>query len=326
MHISSRTSPTIPEDHVTSSSNARSRESSPGKGQISQRSRPGRASVNLSLKFPVECVDEEGGTFGIDRLSSPGGSSKVTSPALDAHDRRASPAAESNTFLTDLATQERRVLELKEELQRAEQGLDLLKRHWARHEAMKKRNELRKNEGLRPLVASPTNTMLNSITEPSVKEKEQPRQNRMPNGRRHSQRIFSGSQHTRALSLLSSASSFASGTSTGRSTGPTSPVDMPEPYKQPSRSPSLPIDNVTRSSSIVSMPPPSRPSLRPPKDAMLETGKLIVGELREGLWTFIEDLRQVAVGDDAAPVQSYRPSPYVEAKQTSAALQPQHEV
>ena len=55
---------------------------------------------------------------------------------------------DSNTFLTALASQERRVLELKEELQKAETDLEKLKRQWTTHEAAKKRNELRQIEPL----------------------------------------------------------------------------------------------------------------------------------------------------------------------------------
>ena len=53
---------------------------------------------------------------------------------------------DSNTFLTALASQERRVLELKEELQKAETDLEKLKRQWTTHEAARKRNELRQLE------------------------------------------------------------------------------------------------------------------------------------------------------------------------------------
>lgn len=55
---------------------------------------------------------------------------------------------DSNTFLTALASQERRVLELKEELHKAETELEKLKRQWTTHEAARKRNELRQLEPL----------------------------------------------------------------------------------------------------------------------------------------------------------------------------------
>jgi hypothetical protein len=41
------------------------------------------------------------------------------------------------------------------------------------------------------------------------------------------------------------------------------------------------------------------------KEDLMNTGKQLVGDLREGLWTFIEDLRQATVGDEA--VNAARP-------------------
>ena len=35
-----------------------------------------------------------------------------------------------------------------------------------------------------------------------------------------------------------------------------------------------------------------------PREAIVETGKQLIGDLREGLWTFFEDLRQATVGED----------------------------
>jgi septal ring factor EnvC (AmiA/AmiB activator) len=58
---------------------------------------------------------------------------------------------DSNGFLVALAGQERRVLELKEELQKAEDELKRLKKQWAHHEAHKKKAEIRHVEQLQPL-------------------------------------------------------------------------------------------------------------------------------------------------------------------------------
>ena len=52
------------------------------------------------------------------------------------------PSGQTDTnFLTAIAAQERRVLELKEDLVRAEADLRKLKVQWAQHEAQKKRND-----------------------------------------------------------------------------------------------------------------------------------------------------------------------------------------
>ena len=58
-------------------------------------------------------------------------------------------------FWTALAAQEKKVLELKEELNKVESDLEQLKKQWAIHEASKKKEEMRHVEKLRP-IGSPT--------------------------------------------------------------------------------------------------------------------------------------------------------------------------
>ena len=55
----------------------------------------------------------------------------------------AASTTNSSGFLTSLAAQERRLLELREELQRAELELSHLKTQWAQYEAGRMRSELR---------------------------------------------------------------------------------------------------------------------------------------------------------------------------------------
>ena len=60
-----------------------------------------------------------------------------------------------SAFLTALAAHERRVLELREELAKAEQELRRLKQTWAAHEAHKKRHDARKVHKMQPLAHDP---------------------------------------------------------------------------------------------------------------------------------------------------------------------------
>ncbi|KAI4242909.1 MAG: hypothetical protein L6R40_003782 [Gallowayella cf. fulva] len=186
--------------------------------------------------------------------------------------RKISVAGDSNSFLTALAAQERRVLELREELQKAEDDLSRFKKQWATHEAIKKRNELRHQEQLQKLEPasraschgdpkwasgrwsekSPNRPFagVNGAHERAREASE--RSANCRNSRRQTQRkIFAGSRHTRALSLLSKGGTTAGGQ---------------------------------------------------PKEVFLETGKQFVGDLREGLWTFFEDLRQATVGEEASSI------------------------
>ena len=81
-------------------------------------------------------------------------STPVTSTREQSPERKPLHFGDSNAFLTALAAQERRVLELKEELQKAEVELHNLKRRWASQEAAKKKNELLQLEQLQPLKSS----------------------------------------------------------------------------------------------------------------------------------------------------------------------------
>ena len=213
---------------------------------------------------------------------------------------------ESNTFLTALAAQERRVLELKEELEKAEGELEKLKKQWAAHEATKKRNELRHLEQLQPLntsLAGPSASA--SHDEESVRiNKELDRRKRTSSSVRSSQRtVFSGSRHTRTLSLLSprdsTATSHSSLQGNGHTRHPLETVnDVAVPFTIHELSSSTDGSSVSTSS-----------YKGPPRDMILETGKQLVGDFRQGLWTFFEDLKQVTVGDEAAGTLNPRAQP-----------------
>ena len=119
-------------------------------------------------------------------------------------EKKALYPGESDNFLTALATQERRVLELKEELQKAEIDLRKLKKQWAAHEAKKKRNEARNLEQLQPLKTSLSESAANHDESPVLASRELDRRKTLSSSMRSSQRkVFSGSRHTRTLSLLS---------------------------------------------------------------------------------------------------------------------------
>lgn len=231
--------------------------------------------------------------------------------------RKISVAGDSNSFLTALAAQERRVLELREELQKAEDDLSRFKKQWATHEAIKKRNELRHQEQLQKLEPasraschgdpkwasgrwsekSPNRPFagVNGAHERAREASE--RSANCRNSRRQTQRkIFAGSRHTRALSLLSK----------GGTTGNTLSQVSPQPNSQasqfhhtatslkrshPSNTKPLPDTSVTHDTAGGQ-----------PKEVFLETGKQFVGDLREGLWTFFEDLRQATVGEEASSI------------------------
>ncbi|KAL9035500.1 MAG: hypothetical protein Q9214_006553 [Letrouitia sp. 1 TL-2023] len=209
-------------------------------------------------------------------------------------------SGDSSASLTAIATQERRVFELKDELQKAENELQRLKKQWALQQATRKRNETRHSEPLQPLrtddfqtlkekeVESNHDSTFSSKTTSSSPTKEEECQ--LPHHRRNSQhtmrppyrRVFSGSRNTRALSLLSPETSSVRSSFSDHVERPHGPVDQPGEHF-PTKSPA---DSQHAAKGVS-------------KEPFLETGKQLVDEFRDGLRTLFEDLRQVTVGAEA---------------------------
>ncbi|KAK2790033.1 hypothetical protein FQN53_000688 [Emmonsiellopsis sp. PD_33] len=257
---------------------------------------------------------------------SPSRSSTSTPALYDAND-------DSYGFLTALAAQERKVLELREELQKAEAELVTLKRQWAMVEKDRKRNEIFHHaEPLKPLRHLDESTPDDS---PQTDQPAVPSHARASREleRRHSYRnsqssspgdppstatstkgrtVFQGSRHTRTLSLLS----------------PGMNADFKPSFPQPSdvtgrgqrgssRSPMHPrsatLPSADRTESITAGESTARATAEqkaqwrktlPPipqdvtTDALMKTGRQMASDFREGLWTFIEDIRQATVGEE----------------------------
>ena len=228
--------------------------------------------------------------------------------------KRASIIGDSSSFLTALAAQERRVLELREELLKAEDDLSRLKKQWATHETIKKRNEFRHREQLQKLEPATRSSYVecrtrndgpapsNSYDRPSAEIERggqyehmdgEQKASRLNNTRQTQRRVFSGSRHTRALSLLSRVGT----------TSDTSNLIFQKPNSQTPHL-SQTINPLRRSQTLNTRQPhePATAQHAPngqSKEVFIETGRQLVGDLREGLWTFFEDLRQATVGEEA---------------------------
>ncbi|KAF2647823.1 hypothetical protein K491DRAFT_613960 [Lophiostoma macrostomum CBS 122681] len=263
----------------------------------------------LSLQFPIQPAAGSNSP-GISPRSRPqswvGGPSPLASPDVVA------PSPTEGNLLAVLAAQERYVLELKEELTKAEQDLKTLKKHWATHESVKQRNDLRKVTQLQPLNTSlanhrPDNDDADGST--MWMQKEMERRKALLNGTKTSQRkVFSGSRHLRTLSLLSPDKSY-----TPSFPQPPDIRDpMEEPNKQPpslirhSTSPDIAnqIANTVSANEIANTVRDDRydlgglPNIQ--REALLRTGKQMATDFKDGLLTFIEDIRQATVGEEAA--------------------------
>lgn len=292
------------------------------------------------------------------------------------------PLSGSSRFLTSLAAQERRVLELREDLEKAEADLWHQKKQWARYEASRKRDAMRQLEPLQSLQSphsstspvgnltfqsAPTTTgssfsptfLLSPSTTPSAgfpdsmekfratdatwkNSSESGRHQPYPHHLRHThpnqpvvrkstQRVFSGSRHTRALSLLSpEATRSTSPPQSTHSEPALSPmVTTTEAHSE--RQFPLPKDVHAAGSSaklrfsktyrqIAQNKAGSTPQLsispsEQARDATVTGGKRVAADFREGLWTFFEDIRQATVSEEGISAsetqtsRSRRPEP-----------------
>jgi hypothetical protein len=240
--------------------------------------------------------------------------SRDTAPTPDNALIEASVPSDGN-FLHAVAASERKVLELREELQRAEADLDKLKRQWARHEAQKKREESRRSTKMQPIQTNlPAADREDDADGSSAwMQHEMERRKALLNGSRTSNRtVLPGQRHTRTLSLLSPA----------RDPPVVSPAaaSRPPPRKDSLKNGSREsIDGVVQAARAMPLNRAStisdfgdsadkaqQASLNLnlmehniDQEALLRTGKQMAATFKDGLWTFWEDLRQATVGEDA---------------------------
>jgi len=302
------------------------------RSSLPPRSRPGsRHTKRLTLNFPINIPLDQSPSATDPSVASPGSMTPVTQSST-----RPSPATplgapiplevddDGIDFLRAIASQERRVMELREELHRAETDLSTLKKQWAQSEKSRKRTEISLHaEPMLPL-RSPDHSgpegssshrreqSMSSVGSSSVSQgrisRESDRRSIIRPGpakgttvSANGRRVFQGS-HTRALSLLSPV------TAPSASIGGSSPSEaervvrtprsatLPSVERYNAASAGMPIDESQVPEHVLSqwrktMPPPSR-------EALVRTGKQMASDLREGLWTFFEDIRQATVGEE----------------------------
>jgi hypothetical protein len=263
-----------------------------------------RQGKRLSLQFPIQPASGSQSP-GFSPRNSPRTNSRpqswVATPSLASPDVVPSPT--ENSFLAVVAAQERYVLELKEELAKAEEDLRTVKNHWAAHQSVRQRNEVRRVTQLQPLSATLPNVGPDQDDEDGSTlwlQKEMERRKALLNGTRTSQRkVFSGSRHLRTLSLLSPAKTYTPSFP--------QPADIRDSNPEPPARP----QTITRTSTspdiakqIADTGKDDRYDLAAltnlQRDQLLKTGKRMATDFKDGLWTFIEDIRQATVGDEAA--------------------------
>ena len=207
---------------------------SPTRTLATDNASPRRQNRGLALNFPIllptntQIMQSPTNTSNI--LPSPIESARSSPRTRTAPFRSPEPAHEtrdlaktkgSADFLTLLAGQERKVLELREELQKAEGDLLELKKQWALFEANKKRDEVKHVKKMQPLALNDVAGRENALEEDDVDEERRRKRALVERNsgtdtatvndtstnlsRKGSKRVFEG-RHTRTLSLLSPTS------------------------------------------------------------------------------------------------------------------------
>lgn len=201
------------------------------------------------------------------------------------------------------------MLELREELQRAEKDLQRLKRQFEHHEAHKKRQEARASRPLR--IVTPTslnNALLMEKEDASARRNaEVERRKALLAGQQSApgtpgtpgtpgqsrRRVFPGG-HTRQLSLLSPTKSDNGGDFRLHED------PLVDDLKTSSKELDEQFANIVRYAPITPAQLSKRASWAPRTvHQQAASGvKQIAEDFRTGLWTFVEDLRQATVGDE----------------------------
>lgn len=295
-----------------------------------------RHAKRLTLNFPIAPALN---------LRPEQSSPSVATPASESSPRMMSPGQsvpdasilgevlnhEPADLLTAIASQERKVLELKEELYKAEAELTSLKKQWVRSEKQKKQTEISHHaEAMRPLrpsmdgssdlqsprnpentAAASTKIPIDAVPVQVRRSKELERRNSIRSAAKgealisaNGRRVFAGSKHTRTLSLLSPELGVVRPPFPMPSPSDSTKSSESQATRHP-RSATLPSVERADTSKTVEASDKSttenewRRSLPPPSsEALLRTGRQMASDLREGLWTFLEDIRQATVGEE----------------------------
>jgi hypothetical protein len=252
----------------------------------------------LSLQFPIQPAtgtSSPGTNSPRSRPSSWVAPSKVLSPETE------NPPTEAN-FLAVLAAQERYVLELKDDLVKAEADLKTLKKHYALHEANKRRNDVRKVAQLQPVNTlidiTPENENEDEDGSSTLMQKEMERRKALLANTKSSQRkVFSGSRHLRTLSLLSPDKTHAPSFPQPLDLHEDEPVvsKQPEPAPRSSTSSDHTKQLIDINNERYDMA--GLPTIQ--KEQLIRAGTQMANDFKNGFFTFIDDIRQATVGDEA---------------------------
>lgn len=271
-----------------------------------------RNSNRLSLTLPIALPTQEPSrptpicTSVPSLPPTPGATPNVRSPT------------DANDFIHAIAAQERRVLELREDLKNAEAELSRLKKQWGAFDSVRKRNSMVNGEPLRPSISLQNSPNVEDV-EGKRRSVELDRRRTMLMSQRintevsspgsgRPRRVIRGG-HTRALSLLSPTKPDGGFPILEDAlSGHALPIKDSEPHFQNLTRQPLAANGVSKRATWT-----PRSSSTSPSNAGM---KQMAEDFKSGLWTFVEDLRQVAVGDE--PITGSGPGRRVSSRQSES--------
>ncbi|KAM0479954.1 hypothetical protein ACHAPX_004533 [Trichoderma viride] len=253
----------------------------------------------LSLTLPVAMQLADGSRLADSPaiMTASTFASSVPQTPLETPASVATSPSNANEVIIAIAAQERRVLELKEELAQAEVELAKLKKQWASEEVYRKRSDSQRAE----LFGSAQASIDDDALVASRRSVELDRRKQILHGQTtpaQSRRKVMRGGHARTLSLLSPVrtdSVFSLNESLNE-------VKQADPFALPT---------VEQRTAQLTNPTLSKRSSWQPRSqqnvASIVGVPSIVEDFKLGFRAFVEDIRQITVGDEPVNGQSQRP-------------------
>ncbi|KAF7545572.1 hypothetical protein G7Z17_g9056 [Cylindrodendrum hubeiense] len=196
---------------------------------------------------------------------------------------------DANEFIIAIATQERRVMELREELSRAETDLIILKKKWSTQDTSRKRGEQFPIGAARPAAQAADDEPTSAKRSVDMDRRKLLQQDQSQPSTPQSRRKVMRGGHTRTLSLLSPGKD---GFSLFEDRPDQEPVTLP------------PIER--RAAQLTNPNLAKRASWAPRSQQNVAGVPQIVEDFKLGLRAFVEDIRQITVGDEPITGQQLR--------------------
>ncbi|KAL7922449.1 hypothetical protein ACQKWADRAFT_79653 [Trichoderma austrokoningii] len=250
----------------------------------------------LSLTLPVALQLADGTRLADSPaiVSASALASSVPQTPLETPASVATSPSNANEFIIAIAAQERRVLELKEELAQAEVELAKLKKQWASEEVYRKRSDSQRGE----LFGSSQASIDDDALVASRRSVELDRRKQILHGQTtpaQSRRKVMRGGHARTLSLLSPVRT--------ESVFSLNEVTQADPIALPT---------VEQRTAQLTNPTLSKRSSWQPRSQQQSVASVvgvpsIVEDFKLGFRAFVEDIRQITVGDEPVHGQLQRP-------------------